>query len=138
MKKAAVLVFAMVFVLSAGVFAHEDNDEGMQGGMMWSKADVKVENTADGVNIMVTSKDAKEVKEIQEGTAKMTEMRDKMMKEKGGGEEMWGHGMGMNPWMGHMQKKIGVVFGFMIAIWSLLIILIVATIILVIKKIMRT
>jgi uncharacterized membrane protein (DUF106 family) len=140
MRKVLVLAFAMVFVLSLGVFAHE-GDEGMQGGMMWSKADVKVENTADGVRIMVTSKNAKEVKEIQEGTVKMIEMREKMMKEPGEGKEgMWGHGMGMgmmNPeMMQHMQKKVGIAFKFLMAIWSLLIILIAATIVLVIKKIM--
>lgn len=138
MKKALVLVFALGFVFSVGAFADMGGD-GMQGGMMWSKADVKVVNTADGVNIMVTTKDAAGVKEIQEGTAKMVEMREKMMKEKGEGKDgMWEHGMGMmNPMMmQHMQKKIGVMFGFMIAIWSLLIILIAVTIILVIKKIM--
>jgi hypothetical protein len=136
MKKALVLVFAIGFVFSVGAFAEMGGD-GMQGtGMMWSKADVKVINTADGVNIMVTTKEAAEVKEIQEGTAKMVEMREKMMQEKGEGKDGMGMGM-MNPMlMQHMQKKIGVMFGFMIAIWSLLIILIAVTIILVIKKIM--
>jgi hypothetical protein len=142
MKKMFVLAFAMAFVISAGILADDDGGPGMKGGMMWVKADVKAENTADGVKIMVTSKDATEVKEIQEGTAKMLEMREKMMKEKGEGrEEMWGHGMGMgmgNPMMmEHMQKKMGIIFGFMVVLWTLLIILIAVTIILVIKKIMK-
>ena len=147
MKKVMVLVFALAFVLAAGVFANMGG-EGMEGGMMWSKADVKMENTADGVKIMVTAKDAKdakEIKEIQEGSAKMAEMRAKMMKEKSEGksevegmEGMWGHGtgMGMNPeMMHHMQKKMGIVFCFLLVMWSLLIILLAVTIILVIKKI---
>jgi hypothetical protein len=135
MKKSWVLVLAFVCVLSAGIFANMD-EKGMDGGMMWMKADVKVENTADGVKIMVASKDAKEIKMIQDNTAKMVEMREKMMSGKGMGMDGM-RGMMMNPDMMHMmQKKIGIVFGFLMIIWSLIIVLISATIILVIKKIM--
>jgi len=143
MKKVLVMVLAVVFVLSAGIFAGM-KDRGVDCGMMWMKADVKTVNTADGVNIMVTSKDAKEVKEIQDGAAKMVEMCRKMKGGKDEGKEgmegMWGRGMGMgmgNPMMmQHMQKKVGIVLGFLMVIWSLLIILLIVTIILVIKKIM--
>jgi hypothetical protein len=141
MKKVLVMVFAAVFVLSAGIFA-DMKDKGMDCGMMWMKADVKTVNTADGVNIVITSKDAKEVKEIQDGAAKMVEMCRKMKGGKDEGKEgmegMWGRGMGMgNPMMmQHMQKRVGIVLGFLMVIWSLLIILLIVTIILVIKKIM--
>ena len=148
MKKVLMLVFAMVFVISAGVFADVgkgmDMGKDMDGcGMMMMKADMKVENTSDGVKIICTSKDSKEVGEIQENAAKMVEMHGKMKsgKEEGvkGKDGMWGRGMGMgmgNPMMEHMQKKMGIIFGFLICMWSLIIILIACTIVLVIKKIM--
>ncbi len=141
MKKILALASVLAIVLAAGIFANAGMEkggmmkDGMQGGMMWANADVKMENTADGVKIMVTSKDAKEVKEIQEQAKEMEKMREAM---KSGKMEMDGmHGMMMNPeMMRHMQKKIGVIFGFLTVIWSLLIILLAVTIILVIKKIM--
>jgi hypothetical protein len=138
MKKVVAAVFVLVFVIAAGIFADMGGDEGMEGGMMWMKsADIKAENTADGAKVMITAKDAKEVKEIQEGVAAMVKMHEKMMKEKGEGMEgMWGHGMGMNNgMMMHMQKKMGIAFKFLMVIWSLLILLIGSTTVLVIKKI---
>lgn len=128
MKKTWLLVFVLAFVLASGLFAGMDKD-GMDGSMMWAKADMKVENTADGVKIMVSSKDAGEVKMIQEKTAKMAEMHGKMDKGEG------------KMWMDHdsskyMKKKMGIAFKFLVVIWSLLIILMSVTIILICKKIM--
>ncbi len=146
MKKVMALFFVLALVFSTGILAADmDKEKGMDGMMkdggmmkccmMSEKADVKVVNTADGVNIMVTTKDAKEVKGIQEGTAKMVEMREKMMK--GGGKEgMEGMDGMKGMMMNHMQKKMGIIFGFLTTIWSLMIILIAVTIILVCKKIM--
>jgi hypothetical protein len=131
MKKVIVLVFVLAVVFSAGIYARMDEDGWMQDGMAVMTAastDVKVENTADGARIIISSKNAKDVKAIQEHAAKMAEMREKMGKGMG-----MGMGMGMmNP---HMQKKMGMVFGFLTVIWSLMILLIASTTVLVIKKI---
>jgi hypothetical protein len=143
MKKALALFFVFALVFSAGILADMDKEKGgmVKHGVMSEKADVKVVNTADGVNIMVTTKDAGEVKEIQEGAVRLAEMREKMMKGGGkeGKEDMDGtEGMGdmKGMMMHHMQKKMGIIFGFLATIWSLMIILIAVTIILVCKKIM--
>lgn len=131
----SVLMAAAFVAVFAGAYANKGH-EGMmdEGKMAMMKADVKAVNTAEGVNIVFTAKDAKDVKEIQEAAARMIEMHKKMQKDKDG---MWMHGMGMdNPMKMHtMQKKMGVIFGFLCVIWSLLIILLIVTIILVIKKI---
>lgn len=139
MKKAMVLFFVFAFVFSTGILAADmdkkmEMDRGMmKGAIMLENADVKVINTTDGANIILTTKDAKEVKNVQESTAKIVEMREKVMK---GGKGMEGMDDMKGMMMHHMQKKLGIVFGFLFTIWSLLIILLAVTIILVIKKIM--
>jgi hypothetical protein len=98
-------------------------------------ADTQLRKTADGATLMITAKDPKAVSDIQEKAMSWVEMKSKMP-EGMLGQGMMMRGMGMEGGLAsHIQKKMAIAFKFMIVIWSLLIILIAATIVLVIKKI---
>lgn len=139
MKKVYLLVLAFVLVFSAGILADMNKGE-MQGSMMWGNADVKVENTADGIKVLITSKDADDVKMIQEKGAEMAKMHADMKAGMGMGKMNMdmkaGMGMGKDAWkMHHIRENIETAFKFLKVIWSLLILLLASTTVLVIKKI---
>src|SRR5512138_1870493 len=137
MKKVHFLAIVLVLVFSGGILAEDDNDymqgmQGMKGGMMWGQADMKVENTPNGIRIMVTSKDAGEVKMIQQRASEMEKMHAGM---KAGKMQGMGQGGWKAPGMRHVEKKLDIAFKFLVVIWTLVILLLASTIVLVIKKI---
>jgi hypothetical protein len=101
MKKIMVMILPVLMVLAAAtaILSHEAG-EGKEAGWMADRdgmmkmcpfcmkgAKVEVKNTADGADIVITTSEKKDVKEIQDRADKMIKMHKEMMEgnmEKGG------------------------------------------------------
>jgi len=112
MKKAIIIAAAvlLIFTMASAVVPEENGEGGMHGmqemmksnPFMMKSVKAEVKNTENGAEVMLTTADKKDVKEVQEKAAAMVKWRNEMM-ESGKMEGMTGKGMMMDGMHKHMM-----------------------------------